>query len=171
MPMINANKRKKLISLGLITLVILFIAIAKFVRVLGNSGWTDFYETSSETIAPAMNISQIEASLEDALKQYEVLITSSNRIDKNEMVSDLDKLYQLSANDYTNATALKDSSKEIQTLDDLTQSATFLTSSIFEMKDSLMNEGNFSTTQLNESKQDLASAIREIERVRQELKK
>lgn len=172
MSIINAKKRKKFIMLGIITLVIAVISIAKFSKLIRNdSGWNDIYDNQSETITPTMNIDQIEASLEDVLKQYEGLVNSSNPINKNKTISDLDKLYKLSAKDYTNVTALANSSNNIQILNDLRQGATSLTSSIFEMKDSLMNEGDFSATHLAQSKEDLASAISEIERIKQEQKK
>ncbi len=51
----------------------------------------------------------------------------------------------------------------------MTQAATFLTASIFEMKDSLINSGDFSQAQLKNSKDDLTSAEREIERIQQEI--
>lgn len=166
---VNAKYRWKLIILlGIMALIIGVVVTAKS---HANMDWQDFSDTESQTVTSTMNIAQIEVSLEDILNQYEGLMNSSHQTSKNEMISNLDKLYQLSVNDYNNVNALNDSSNNNQLLDELAQGSTSLTSSIFEMKDSLANTGDLSEAQLKNSKEDLASAVREIGRAIQAIKK
>lgn len=157
---------RKLLTLGMATLVIVAIGMAKLALAHRNSGWVDIYDTQSGTMTSTMSIGQIEASLEDISKQYEGLLNSPS----NSTVFKLRQLYQLSAKDYTNATALARSANNNPVLNNLTQSSSLLTSSIFEMKDSLLYTGNFGVTQRKQSREDLAAAVREIAQVRQELR-
>lgn len=141
---VNTKIRWKFIMLSIITLVLGAVITVKSHT---NMDWQDFSDTESQLVTPTMNIDQIEVSLEDILKQYEALMNSSSQTNKNEIISNLDKLYQLSVNDYYNVDALSNSSNNKQLFDDLAQSNTSLSSSIFEMKDSLINAGDFSRAQ------------------------
>ncbi|WP_088226192.1 hypothetical protein [Desulfosporosinus sp. FKB] len=129
---------RKLTTLGIIILIVVVIASAKFMSSYRDTSWQDLSDTLPTITTPTENIGQIEGSLEGILKQYEELITSSNQTRKNQLLSNLDNLYQLSAIDYENAHALRNFSNNDPTLNDLAQATTFLSSSIFEMKDGLM---------------------------------
>ncbi|WP_088227395.1 hypothetical protein [Desulfosporosinus sp. FKB] len=102
-----AKKRRKLMSIGILTLIIIIIATAKLIRLHQDSAWQDLSDTVPSITTPTMNIDQIEGSLEDISKQYEGVITHSSQASKNQMISNLDRLYQLSVTDYVNANALK----------------------------------------------------------------
>ncbi|MHB1653805.1 MAG: hypothetical protein ACYCVD_15220 [Desulfitobacteriaceae bacterium] len=176
---IGADKYKRKKKITIYFIILLIIAIATISR--GNLVWpslasnaltasTQISVTQPQNIQPKMDIKAIQTSLEDVLKQYQGLINSPNKGNKGKMVSELDKLYLLSANDYTNVMSLKVSSGTAQILNNLTQGSNCLTASIFEMKDSLINEGDFSSSQLKNSKEDLTLAVKSLELVKQELK-
>lgn len=160
---VTAYQNKKLTSLGILVIVITIIALAKFTSLRQASSWQDLPVAVESTTTPTMNIDQIKVSLKDILKQYEEILAVSKQTNKNQMVMALDKLYQLSLNDYDNVKAIRNSSAK-RPLNDLTQASTFLSSSLFEMKDSLMNMGNFSQIQLKNSQDDLVLAVQAMER-------
>ena len=60
------------------------------------------------------------------------------------------------------------SSNNTQIIDDLTQGSDCLAASLFEIKDSLIYKGDFSTSQLKNSQDDLALAIKDLELVKQD---
>ncbi|WP_407311280.1 hypothetical protein [Desulfosporosinus sp. SB140] len=164
----TVKRRKRLVIAGIISFLIIAAVLARLASSYKSMTWQDLSDTDSSTPAPTINIDQIVISLKDILKQYEALVTSSKQTNRSEMIANLDKLYQLALNDDVNANALNNSSSNNQKLNDLAQATTFLTSSIFEMKDSLLNVGDFSQTQLQSSREDLVTAIHAIERVQQE---
>ncbi|KLU59517.1 hypothetical protein CEB3_c45060 [Peptococcaceae bacterium CEB3] len=154
---------------SLMALVILMIVLVKIVLLRHDSGWVDLPDPPPEISQPTMNIDQIALSLKDVLKEYESLPTSANAIDKNSLIAKLQRLYRLSAQDYENTAALRETGNSTL-LSDLSQSGSLLTSSIFERKDSLAFPGSFGQTQLQASKTDLAAAVSAIARVEQQLK-
>lgn len=156
-------KLGRLISLFI--LVVVMIVSGKAALSYKDSGWVDLTDTQSQAQPPTMNIGQINVSLKDILKQYENLLASAGSMNKDSMLSKLSRLYQLSAKDYSNATALPDPSDGNGVLQDLSLGSGSLTSSIFEKEDSLLNTGVFSTTQDKKSKEDLTSAINTLGKV------
>ncbi|MDR3543104.1 MAG: hypothetical protein P4L69_19385 [Desulfosporosinus sp.] len=180
--MYRANKdkqrQKKKIVIGLITILILSIAIkVVYGNLLGPSlTYTTLTDSTilaaqSQNRQPRMDIKAIQTSLEDVLKQYQGIINSSNKANKNTLVSEVEELYSKAANDNANMKSFEVSSKNKQIINTLTQGSDCLAASLFEMKDSLMYEGDFSATQLKNSKDDLTLAIKNLELARQELKK
>ncbi|WP_088189588.1 hypothetical protein [Desulfosporosinus sp. FKA] len=165
-----ANKQRKLTSLG-ITIIVIIIAITALKLAFNQrvSAWQDFSDTVPTITNPSMTPTEIENSLEDILKQYQE-ITASKERSKKQITASLDKLYKLAANDYLNCNALKQSSQNSQMIIDLTEASRLLTSSLFELNDSLSSAGDLSKCQLKSSKEDLVSATTKIEQVRQELK-
>ena len=164
---------KKNIVIGIITFLILSIVIkvvyGNFLEpslaytTLANS---DILATQSQTMQPKMDIKAIQTSLEDVLKQYQEVINSSNKTSKATLVSEVDKLYLIAASDNTNVKSFEASSNNTQIIDDLIQGSDCLAASLFEMKDSLIYDGDFSATQLKNSKDDLTLAIKNLEMIR-----
>ncbi|MDQ7097194.1 hypothetical protein REC12_26705 [Desulfosporosinus sp. PR] len=165
---VSGKERKKLVIAGIISLLFIATALVRLADSSKSMGWQDFSDTDSALATPTMNIDQIVVSLNDILKQYQTLISSSKPLSKKEMITHLDALYQSALTDDVNANALNNSAADNQKLSDLAQATTFLTSSLYEMKDSLQNVGDFSRTQLESSKEDLTTAIQALERARQE---
>jgi len=168
---------KKNIVVGIITFLILSIVIkivyGNFLEpslaytTLANS---EILATQSQNMQPKPDIKAIQSSLEDVLKQYQVVINPTNKTSKAALVSEVEKLYSIAASDNTNMKSFEVSSNNKQIIYDLTQATDCLAASLFEMKDSLSYDGDFSTTQLKNSKGDLTLAIKNMELVRQELK-
>ncbi|MDR3587696.1 MAG: hypothetical protein P4L59_20645 [Desulfosporosinus sp.] len=165
--------RKKNIVVGLITFLILSIVIkVVYGNFLGPSlayttlANSEILAAQSQTVQPKMDIKAIQTSLEDVLKQYQKVINSSNKTSKATLISEVDKLYLIAANDNTNVKSFEASSNNTQIIDDLTQGSDCLAASLFEMKDSLIYDGDFSATQLKNSKDDLTLAIKNLEMVR-----
>ncbi|AFM40521.1 hypothetical protein Desaci_1508 [Desulfosporosinus acidiphilus SJ4] len=166
-----AKRSGKFTTLVVLSLVLAIVAGAKLINFKKNSAWQDLSDSMPTISAPSKNAGQIEGSLKNIVKQYKGIISSSQQTNKDQMFSNLDKLYQLSVNDYVNAKALENLSANNSTVNDLVQVTTFLSSSIFEMKDSMINSGEFSQQQLKNSQEDLASAIKDLERVQKGIKK
>jgi len=167
--------RTKNIAVGLITFLILSIVIKiVYGNFLGPSvAYTtlaniDILATQSQNVQPKKDIKAIQTSLEDVLKQYQVVINSSNKTNQTTLVSEVDKLYLIAASDNTNVKSFEESSNNTQIIDDLTQGSDCLAASLFEMKDSLDYTGDFSASQLKNSKDDLSLAIKELELARQD---
>lgn len=160
--------QKKLVPFAIILLVAI-IVLTKFSIAHNTDHWQDIANTASEPksqLAPStMNSDQINVSLKNILKQYNALISNSKQANKSEVISSLDKLYQMSLEDYVNAKELGNSSAK-QTVTDLTQASAYLTASIFEMKDSMNCTGDISQIQIKNSKEDLSSAMLKIEEIK-----
>ncbi|MHB1406297.1 MAG: hypothetical protein ACYCV0_11995 [Desulfitobacteriaceae bacterium] len=181
--MYRAYKRKRMrtknIVVGLTFLILAVVTIVIKVvygnslgpslasTTLANSG---ILATQSENMQTKRDIRHLQASLEDVLKQYQEVINSTNKKNKGTLVSEVDKLYSIAASDNTTMKSFEGSSNNKQIIDDLTQFSYFLAASLFEMKDSMIYEGDFSATQLKNSKDDLTHAIEYLELVRQEPK-
>ena len=168
---------KKNIVLGLITVLVFSIIIkVVFGNFIGPSvayttlANSDTLTTQSQTMQPKADIKAIQTSLEDVLKQYQEVINTSNITNKATLVSEVDKLYLIAASDNTNVKSFEASSNNTQIIDDLTQSSDYLAASLFEMKDSLIYDGDFSATQLKNSKDDLTFAAKKLALVRQDQK-
>lgn len=168
------STRKRYIVVSLLTV---FILVAVTIVIKGGYGKSLGPATAYTTLAyqpqsmqPKMDIKAIQTSLEDVLKQYQEAINSTSKMNKDSLGSEVDKLYTLAASANTNAKSLGVTSNNEQVIDDLTQGSNSLAASLFELKDSLMNDGDYSGTQLNNSKDDLTLAIKSLELVRQELK-
>jgi hypothetical protein len=168
------STRKKHIVVSLITVLIL---ITVTVVIKGGYGQSLAPSSAYTTLAyqpqsmqPRMDIKAIQTSLEDVLKQYQEAINSTSKMNKDSLVSEVDKLYTLATTANTNAKSLGVSSSSQQNIDDITQCSNSLASSLFELKDSLICDGDYSATQLKNSKDDLTLAIKTLELVRQELK-
>ena len=170
----HKRRRKKKILVGLITFLILIIFTVVIKVGYGNSlGPSSAYTTLAyqpQNIQPKMDIKAIQTSLEDVLKQYQEVINSTNKMNKDTLVSEVDKLYTLAASANTNAKYLVVSSNNEQVINDLTQCSNSLAASLYELKDSLICDGDYSATQLRNSKDDLMLAIESLELIRQELK-
>ncbi|SPF51481.1 exported hypothetical protein [Candidatus Desulfosporosinus infrequens] len=126
--------------------------------------------TQAQIMQPKMDIKAIQTSLEDVLQKYQEVIQSANKTSKDTLVSEVAKLYLIAASDNTKMKSFVPSANNPQIIDDLTQGSDCLAASLFEMKDSLSYEGDFSATQLKNSQNDLRLAIKNLEQVRQELK-
>jgi len=155
--------------------VLVLIAVAVVLKIgYGNLlGTPSAYTTLAyqpQNMVPKMDIKATQASLEDVLKQYQGLINSPNKMNKATLASEVDKLYTIAANANTNAKALAVTSNNEQVMDNLTQGSNNLAASLFELKDSLISDGDYSATQLNNSKDDLTLAIKNLGLVKQELK-
>ena len=165
--------KKKNAVIDLITFLILSIVIkvvnGNFLEpsfaytTLANS---EILATQSQTMQPKMDIKAIQNSLEDVLKQYQEVINSSNKTSKATLVSEVDKLYLIAASDNTNVKSFETSSNNTQIIDELIQGSDCLAASLFEMKDSLIYDGDLSATQLKNSKDDLTIAIKNLEMIR-----
>jgi len=168
---------KKNIVVGLITFLLLIIVIkVVYGSFLGSSiayttlANSEILATQSQTVQPKTDIKAIQTSLEGVLKQYQAVINSTNKTNKAALVSEVDKLYSIAANDNTNMKSFEVSSNNRQIIDGLTQGSDCLAASLYEMKDSFVYDGDFSATQLQNSKDDLTLVIKNLELVRQELK-
>ena len=164
----------KNIVVSLTTFLILIIVTVVIKIGYGNSlGPSSAYTTLAyqpQNMRPKIDIKEIQTSLEYVLKQYQDVIHSTSKINKDSLVSEVDKLYSLAASANTNAKSLGVSSNNEQSIVDLTQCSNSLAASLFEFKDSLICNGEYSATQLKNSKDDLALAIKDLEMVRQELR-
>lgn|GEM_PF-3247040 len=168
-------RKKKNIVVGL-TILILAMVMIKVVygNLLGTSSAyttlenSEISTTQSQTMQPKMDIKAIQTSLDDVLKQYQDVIESTNKANKATLVSEVDKLYSTAANDNTTIKSFVVSSNNTQIIDDLTQGSDCLAASLFEIKDSLIYKGDFSTSQLKNSQDDLALAIKDLELVKQD---
>ncbi|MDR3601011.1 MAG: hypothetical protein P4L49_11125 [Desulfosporosinus sp.] len=164
--------KKKNIVVGLMTLLIVAIVIKGVhgnLRELSLAN-SEITATQSQNAQPKMDIKAIQTSLEEVLKQYQKVINSANKTNKDTLVSEVDKLYSRAANDNTTMKSLAVSANNKQIIDDLTQGSDYLAASLFEIKDSLIYNGDFSETQLKNSQADLAFAIKNLELVRGVLK-
>jgi len=176
----HKRRRKKNTVVALIIFLILTIAIIVIKVVCGNLlgpslaytplANSEILATQSQNMQPKMDIKSIQTSLEDVLKQYQEVINSTNKTNKAKLVSEVDKLYSIAASDNTNVKSFEVSSSNKQIIDGLTQGSDCLAASLFEIKDSLIYDGDFSATQLKNSKDDLTLAIKNLELVKQELK-
>jgi len=160
--------------IGFIAFLIFSIAI-KVVSMWPSLAYTtlansEISVTQSQNMQPKIDIIAIQTSLESVLKQYQEVINSTNKTSKATLVSEVDKLYSIAASDNTNMKYFEESSNNKQIIDDLTQGSDCLAASLFELKDSLSYDGDFSATQLKNSKDDLTHAIKDLVMVRQELK-
>lgn len=81
-------------------------------------------------------------------------------MNKETLASEVDKLYTIAANANTAAKSLGVSSNNEQVIANITQGSNNLAASLFELKDSLISDGEYSATQLNNSKEDLTLAIK-----------
>jgi t-SNARE complex subunit (syntaxin) len=166
------SRRNKNIVVSLITVLILiiFTVVIKggYGRSLGPSSAYTTLAYQPHNIQPGMDIKAIQTSLEDVLKQYQEVINSTSKMNKDTLVSEVDKLYSIAANDNTNMKSSEVSSNNKQIIDDLTQGSDCLAASLFEIKDSLIYDGDFSATQLQNSKDDLTLAIKNLEMARQD---
>lgn len=147
-------------------MVVIIIITAKLINSQSNSGWQDLSDTIPTLAAPTMNSEQVESSLDTILNQYKALLASAQQTNKQQLISNLDKLYQTSVTAYNNAQIL-DSNSNDQTLDDLAHASKFLSASLFEIKDSLSYSGDFSQSQLKNSRDDLNSAVQTMKTIRQ----
>lgn len=175
----HKQRRKKKIVVWLIAFLILtitFVIKVVYGNLLGTSlayttlANSEILATQAQTMQPKMDIKAIQSSLDEVLKQYQAVINSTNKMNKATLVSEVDKLYSIAASDNTAMKYLVVTSNSKQIIDELTQGSDCLAASLFEMKDSLTYEGDFSATQLKNSKNDLTLAIQNLEVVRQELK-
>lgn len=147
-----------------------FVILALMTVALGKVLWTSLTANSLTALAQISDsqpqniqlitdLKTLESSLQDVFNQYQTLRNSSNQMSNDKIASALDKLYLVSANDYKSAQLLKVTPANAQTLNNLTQSADYLTASIYDLKDSLMNEGEFKAQLIKNSADDLALAI------------
>ena len=168
--------RTKNIVVVLITLLILSIVIkVVYGNLLGPLAYTtlansEILVAQPQNMQPKPDIRAIQTSLEGVIKRYQEVINSTNKTNKDTLVSEVEKLYSIAASDNTNMKSFVKSSNNKQIINDLTQGSNCLAASLFEMKDSLIYDGDFSTTQLKNSKDDLTLAIKNLELARQELK-
>ncbi|SPF56414.1 conserved exported hypothetical protein [Candidatus Desulfosporosinus infrequens] len=161
--------RRKDVVVSLITIIIVTIVIkVVYGNFQGSSlAYTTLAYQPQNFMQPRMDIKAIQTSLEDVLKQYQQVINSTDKTNKSTLVSEVDKLYSIAASDNTNVTSFEISSNNEQIIDDLTQGSNYLAASLFEIKDSLDYTGDFSASQLKNSKDDLTLAIKELELARQ----
>lgn len=173
-------RRKKNILVGLITLTLTLIIVTIAIKIgngnlLGSSAYTtlassEILATQSQNMEPKMDINAIQTSLENVVKQYQaVLSNSTNKTNRDTLVSEIDKLYSSAASANSQVKFMGVSANNEQILDDLIQGSGYLAASLFEMKDSLICDGDFSATQLQNSKEDLTLAIKILESAKQEL--
>ena len=166
------SRRKKNIVVGLITIIIVTIVIkVVYGNLIGPSLAYTTLAYPSQNTQPKMDIKATQTSLEDVLKQYQEVINSADKTNKDTLVSEVDKLYSIAASDNTNMKSCEVSSNNEQIKDDLTEGSNCLAASLFEIKDSLVYDGDFSASQLKNSKDDLTLAIKDLELVNQESQK
>ena len=163
------RRKKNNIVVSLMTFLVL-IAVTIVIKVGYGNLLGPSLAYQPQKIQPKMDKKLIQTSLEDVLKRYQEVINSTNKMNKDKLVSEVDRLYSIAANANTSAKSLVVSSNNEQNIDDLTQCSNSLAASLFELKDSLILDGDYSMTQLKNSKDDLALAIKRLEMVQQEPK-
>ena len=164
------REKKNIVIGGLITLLIVSVVIKMvYGKLLAPSlAYTtltdsEILATQSQTMQPKSDIKAIQTSLEDVLNQYQEIINSTPNTNKDTLVSEVEKLYSIAASDNNNVKSVKVSANNRQIIDDLTQGSDCLAASLFERKDSLIYNGDFSAIQLKNSKDDLTLAIKSLE--------